>query len=44
MSILFGFLPKWTARKALAGRAKVTKAIETYYQAGGLDQASCSQS
>ncbi|KAF2970322.1 hypothetical protein GQX73_g3177 [Xylaria multiplex] len=40
MSILIGFLPALTARKPVAARAKVAKAFEKYYKAGGLKQAS----
>ncbi|CAJ2505406.1 Uu.00g128000.m01.CDS01 [Anthostomella pinea] len=34
MSILVGFLPGITARKAVAARAKVANAFETYHRAG----------
>lgn len=40
MSILVGFLPSITARKSIAARAKVAKAFEAYYNAGGLEKAS----
>jgi cytochrome P450 len=40
MSILVGFLPSITARKAVAARNKVAKAFETYYNAGGVQNAS----
>ncbi|KAJ8131749.1 hypothetical protein O1611_g1878 [Lasiodiplodia mahajangana] len=40
MSILIGFLPALTARKAIAARTKVAKAFEKYYKAGGVQQAS----
>ncbi|KAJ4422064.1 hypothetical protein N0V82_003254 [Gnomoniopsis sp. IMI 355080] len=40
MSILIGFLPSLTARKPIAARAKVAKAFEAYYKAGGVQKAS----
>ncbi|KAI7782080.1 hypothetical protein LA080_013888 [Diaporthe eres] len=40
MSILVGFLPSITARKPVAARAKVAKAFEAYYKAGGVQKAS----
>ncbi|OKL60389.1 hypothetical protein UA08_04239 [Talaromyces atroroseus] len=40
MSILVGFLPSITARKSIAARAKVAKAFEAYYKAGGVHKAS----
>lgn len=40
MSILVGFLPSITARKPIAARAKVAKAFEEYYRAGGAKTAS----
>lgn len=40
MSILIGFLPSITARKPIAARAKVAKAFEAYYKAGGVQKAS----
>lgn len=40
MSILIGFLPSITARKPVAARAKVAKAFEAYYKAGGVKKAS----
>lgn len=40
MSILVGFLPSLTARKPIAARAKVAKAFEEYYKAGGVEKAS----
>lgn len=40
MSILVGFLPSITARKPIAARAKVVKAFEAYYKAGGVQKAS----
>lgn len=40
MSILVGILPSITARKPIAARAKVAKAFEEYYKAGGVEKAS----
>lgn len=40
MTILVGFLPSITARKGLAGRAKLAKAFEQYYRADGHKQGS----
>lgn len=40
MSILVGILPSITARKPVAARAKVAKAFEAYYKAGGVQKAS----
>ncbi|KAG8162221.1 hypothetical protein KVR01_007986 [Diaporthe batatas] len=40
VSILVGILPSITARKAIAARAKVAKAFEEYYKAGGVKKAS----
>ncbi|KAK0621945.1 putative cytochrome P450 [Bombardia bombarda] len=40
MTILVGILPSLTARKPIAARAKVVKAFEKYYKAGGVQQAS----
>lgn len=40
MSILVGIMPSIVARKGLAGRAKVAKAFENYFQADGQKQAS----
>ncbi|KAG6356841.1 hypothetical protein INS49_014715 [Diaporthe citri] len=40
MSILVGSLPSITARKPVAARAKVAKAFEAYYKAGGVQKAS----
>jgi cytochrome P450 len=40
MSILVGFLPSITARKPIAARAKVAKAFEAYFKAGGVKNAS----
>lgn len=40
MSILVGFLPSITARKPIAARARVAKAFEAYYRAGGVQKAS----
>lgn len=40
MSILVGILPSIMARKGLAGRARVAKAFESYFLAGGHKQAS----
>ncbi|CRG92635.1 25-hydroxycholesterol 7-alpha-hydroxylase [Talaromyces islandicus] len=40
MSILVGFLPSITARKPIAARAKVAKAFEAYFKAGGVKSAS----
>lgn len=40
MSILVGFLPSVTARKPIAARAKVAKAFEEYYKAGGVEKGS----
>lgn len=40
MAILVGFLPSITARKGLAGRAKVVKAFERYFRTEGHKQAS----
>ncbi|KEY64692.1 hypothetical protein S7711_02891 [Stachybotrys chartarum IBT 7711] len=39
MAILVGFLPSITAQKPIATRNKVAKAFETYYKAGGVEQA-----
>ncbi|KAI6084949.1 putative cytochrome P450 [Hypoxylon rubiginosum] len=40
MQILVGFLPSITARKPVVARAKVVRAFEEYYNAGGIDKAS----
>ncbi|KAI4858653.1 putative cytochrome P450 [Hypoxylon rubiginosum] len=40
MQIIVGFLPSITARKPVAARAKVVRAFEEYYNAGGIDEAS----
>ncbi|GAB1316379.1 hypothetical protein MFIFM68171_06589 [Madurella fahalii] len=40
MSILVGFLPSITARKAIAARDRVAMAFEAYYKAGGVEKAS----
>ena len=40
MSILVGLLPSITAKKPVAARAKVAKAFEAYYKAGGVQNAS----
>ena len=40
MSILVGILPSIMARKGLAGRARVARAFESYFLAGGHKQAS----
>jgi cytochrome P450 len=40
MSILVGLLPSITAKKPVAARAKVAKAFEAYYKAGGAQNAS----
>lgn len=40
MSILVGVIPSITARKPIAARAKVAKAFEAYYRAGGVQKAS----
>ncbi|KAK7752917.1 hypothetical protein SLS62_005076 [Diatrype stigma] len=40
MSILVGICPSITARKSIAARARVAKAFETYYKAGGVQKAS----
>ncbi|MCJ1381605.1 hypothetical protein MMC17_004716 [Xylographa soralifera] len=40
MAILVGVLPSITARRGLAGRARVSKALEQYFKAGGHGTAS----
>jgi len=40
MAILVGFLPSITARGSVNARAKVAKAFEKYYKAGGVEKAS----
>lgn len=40
MALLVGILPSLTAHNGLAGRAKVVKAFEQYFQANGHQQAS----
>lgn len=40
MSLLVGFLPSITCRKPAAALKKAAKAFETYYRAGGLENAS----
>jgi hypothetical protein len=40
MSIVIGILPSITARKPIAAREKVAKAIAAYYEAGGVEKAS----
>ena len=40
MTFLLGLIPSFTARKGVAGRARVAKAFEKYFRAGGHERGS----